>query len=80
MIGTIRIWYPEKGYGFILGPNSRMVFFHIQDWDNYTEIPQVGAVVEFNITHDVRHNKHKAVNLRLHAGASALKADAEAGL
>jgi cold shock CspA family protein len=80
MIGTVKRWSPERGFGFILGSNSREVFSHIRDWSNDDEIPTVGQVVEFEVIEYTRdgQTKKKAVNVRVHVGANALAAKAGA--
>ena len=74
MTGIIRAWYPEKGYGFILGSNGRMIFFHVRDWANDDDVVTVNKMVEYDEGRDPKHDKKKATNIRLHQGTETLKA------
>jgi cold shock CspA family protein len=82
MIGTIKIWNPERGFGFVQGLNSRTVFFHIRDWATDEEIPAVGQTVEYEVIHDLKRDKKKAVNMRLHPATNVphVSADGKAGV
>ena len=47
--GTIKLYKPENGYGFIKLKNSREVFFHIKEVKSNEENIAVGKEVTFEI-------------------------------
>jgi len=49
MIGIIRIYKEDKGFGFLVSrANTRQYFFHVNDW-LHEELPVAGDMVEFSL-------------------------------
>jgi len=48
MKGLVRLYYPERGFGFLQTDESKDIFFHISDVTNGTEIEK-GTSVEFTL-------------------------------
>lgn len=63
-VGTVKVFYPLKGYGFITRPKGRDIFFHFRDivLTDYDASLQEGDSVEFIIGE--RDGKKKATNVR----------------
>lgn len=56
--GEIKIFFPEKGFGFIDSNNGENVFFHISDVVDKNETPIVsGDLVEFLIVPSIKKGK-----------------------
>jgi cold shock CspA family protein len=76
MIGTIKRWDVQRGFGFVAATNGRDYFLHIKNW-NESGAPAVGTQVEFEIGPGARERKEQAINARLvscDAGVNALRA------
>jgi cold shock CspA family protein len=65
MIGTIKQWNPDRGFGWIRIPNGKHIFFHITNWEEPLEPPSVGCVVELDVGPGVKGQKEQAVNVHL---------------
>lgn len=64
LTGTVKIFYPLKGFGFITRPKGRDIFFHFTDIDSSGSDSAVmeGDQVEFIIGE--RENKPRAINIK----------------
>jgi cold shock CspA family protein len=67
MIGTIEIYFKEKGYGFCKWTNTAGIrknyFFHINDV--ISGEPVQGAEIHFDEQLDPTKNKSRAVNVQI---------------
>ena len=66
MNGKIKMYYPEKGYGFIKSEDGTGdVFFHHSDIkDNTYRVPKKGDRVCFDIAAITGDKRSKAINIR----------------
>lgn len=63
--GTVKLWEPAKGYGFILGDDDEEYFVHVNDLDITLQNRglRAGQRVSFDIRSDLKGEK--AVHVRI---------------
>ncbi|HEV7741359.1 MAG TPA: DUF1294 domain-containing protein [Pseudolysinimonas sp.] len=47
--GTVRVWNPDRGFGFVRRADGSDLFLHIKAFPRETPDPEVGAVVTFEV-------------------------------
>ena len=61
--GIVKTYNEEKGFGFIkLKIKKKIYFFHIKDFPNKQQLPQIGEKLKFRIVSD-NNGKMKAENI-----------------
>ena len=61
--GIIKTYNEEKGFGFIqIEDQKKDLFFHIKDFPNKQQLPQIGEKLKFRIVSD-NNGKMKAENI-----------------
>jgi CspA family cold shock protein len=63
LIGKIKAWNPDRGFGWIAGDDGRDVFCHFTQM-NFRE-PKVGLVVQYDTRISPRAGKPEAINVSL---------------
>lgn len=61
-VGTIKVYFPLKGYGFITREKGKDVFFFYKDVTDEAHIYE-GAKVSFNVEDNVGGKGPRAVNV-----------------
>lgn len=67
MIGTVRKYFAERGFGFLaVDGDSEMTFFHVSELQRIGEDSvDVGERVEFTLALNPRNQRMMAVGLKL---------------
>ena len=61
--GIVKTYNEEKGFGFIqIEDQKKDLFFHIKDFPNKQQLPQIGEKLKFRIVSD-NNGKMKAENI-----------------
>jgi cold shock CspA family protein len=65
--GTVKYFWPDKGYGFIAPDTGRIdVFIHVSELGKAGLSSLVpGQIVTFDVQEDTRTGRPRAVNVRL---------------
>lgn len=63
--GTVRMWDPGKGYGFIISDNDEDLFVHVSDLDPRVKGGRLkeGQRVAFDMRREIKGDR--AVNVRV---------------